>query len=292
MGQSGKGLAMRRLLAVIGVCGALLAAGAALAGPYPDHDDLFVNDYSDVLPPEGEARLRGYLERLKQETGVEMTVLTIPTRRAFDATDSIEEFATGLFNAWGVGNSESNDGILVLVATEDREMRLELGAGYNQGYDVLAQDMVNRYFLPEFRNGNYAAGIEAGTIETISRIARRNAEGMEAEKVESGNGVVTWIAYALMALIGGLVVFGRRIADMIAGMKPCPQCGQRHLSRTHETLQFGTESLGGLRRTTTTCGSCGYRDQRDTPISRTRSSSSGGSFGGGKSSGGGATGRW
>ncbi|MFM2355186.1 MAG: hypothetical protein RLZZ528_922 [Pseudomonadota bacterium] len=283
---------MRRLLGVIGFCAALLAGGGLLAEPFPDYRDLYINDYSDVLPPESEDRLRGYLDRLKTETGVEMTVLTIPTRRAFDATDSIEDFATGLFNAWGIGNAERNDGILVLVATEDREMRLELGAGYNQGYDVLAQDMVNRYFLPEFRNGNYAAGIEAGTVETIARIARRNAEGLEAEKVAGGGGIVTWLTFGLMGLIGGLIVFGRKIADLIAGMKPCPQCGQRHLSRTHETLQFGTETLGGMRRTTTTCRTCGYRDQRDTPITRSRSSSSGGSFGGGKSSGGGATGRW
>lgn len=271
----------------------LLAAAPAAATPYPEHLDLYVNDYSDVLSPEVEDHLRERIRHLKDETGVEMTLLTIPTRRAFDPTPSIEDFATGLFNTWGIGSKELNDGILVLVATEDREMRLELGAGYNQGYDVLARDVVDRYFLPEFQNGDYEAGIKAGTLETIARIARRNAEGLEAEPMSDWGGKVkAWIVWAMMALIAALIVARRFIGDLVTRVRRCPVCGTRHLTRSHETVTEATTGQDGLRRVVTACSSCSYRDARDIPVPAKGRSASGGSFGGGKSSGGGATGRW
>lgn len=271
----------------------VLCAADAPAEPYPSYDDLFVNDLAEVLPDASESEIRGQLEALKAETGIEMTLLTIPTRLHYDASSSIETFATGLFNDWGIGDETRNDGILVLIAPEDREMRLELGSGYDQGYDVLARDMVDRYFLPEFRSGDYDAGIRAGVTETVERIARRHAARLppEALPTQGSGSIAGWIFGAAFAGIAALVVFARRIGDLIAGMRPCPQCGKRGLHRTHETVRAATTSEEGLQRTETQCPSCGYRDTRTTPTPR-RSSSRSGSFGGGKSSGGGATGRW
>src|SRR5690606_18788505 len=109
------------------------------------------------------------------------TVLTIATRGDYDPSPSIEAFATGLFNAWGIGDASRNDGILVLVATNEREMRLELGAAYDQGYDVLAQDIVSRFFLPDIRDGDPARGIVGGSGEVMARIARRHAAALPVE---------------------------------------------------------------------------------------------------------------
>lgn len=271
----------------------------ASAAPYPAYGDLYINDQAGVLGEDEVARLRGDLEKLKTDTGVEMTVLTIPTRGDYEAGGTLEDFATGLFNDWGVGRANLNDGILVFVAVEDREMRIVLGKGYDQGYDVLAQDIVNRWFLPEFRNGNLGAGIVAGSGEVITRIARRHAEGLAPEPVPgSSKGLLDrlfpWAFGAIFAGVIGKMLLGRQIGDWSYRFRRCPACGQRGLHREHVAPEDPVLSTVG--RIITRCRSCNWRDER--PWNRAvgtrsnRGSGGGGSFGGGKSSGGGASGRW
>jgi uncharacterized protein len=166
------GSLLLRALRVLVVLCALPAA--ARADAYPGHADLYVNDYAGVIAPDAETGLRAELQRLREDTGVEMTVLTIPARRDYDALVSVETFATGLFNAWSIGRRDCNDGIRVLVVPDDREMRLELGSGCEEGYDAVARDIADLDFLPRFRKGQYSEGVEAGVAETIRRIARRS----------------------------------------------------------------------------------------------------------------------
>jgi uncharacterized protein len=63
---------------------------------------------------------------------------------------TLEAFATALFNHWGVGKAETNDGVMILVFRDDRAMRLELGAAYGRDWDRVAQDVVERNFLNAF----------------------------------------------------------------------------------------------------------------------------------------------
>jgi uncharacterized protein len=281
----------RLIVAVV----ALLFAIPASADPYPAYRDPFVNDYALAIDDDAEARIRASLETLKAETGIEATVLTIPTRDTYDPSPSLEAFATGLFNTWGIGDATRNDGILILVVTLDREMRIELGAGYDRGYDVLAKSILDRFFLPAFGEGRMSEGIETGTRETVERIARRHAARLPPEALPGATdrtGPVAVIFGAIFAAIAGLIVFGRRIGDFLVRMRACPQCGQKTLSRQSSTLRTPTENMDGLRRDVTTCSNCGYRDSRDVPITARSRSRSSGSFGGGRSSGGGASGKW
>jgi uncharacterized protein len=278
------------------LCFFMLAAAPhpARADAYPAPADPYLNDFAGLVAPDAAARMRDALKSLRDETGVEMTVLTIASRRDYDPSPSIEAFATGLFNDWGIGDAGRNDGILVLVARADREMRIELGQGYDQGYDVLAQDMINRHFLPWFRDDKYSEGIEEGTLETVTRIARRHAEGLAPESVSADR--YGWIVGALVGAIflavGGLILFGRHIGNLVYSLRRCPNCGQRGLHRHSTTVTAATRATTGLRDVIVTCDYCNYRDQRQETIPVRGSSSSGGSFGGGSSSGGGASGKW
>src|SRR5690606_889190 len=134
------------------------------ADPYPASVDLYVNDLAGLIEDGDETALRSDLSALFADTGVEMTVLTIGSRREYDPSPSLEAFATGLFNSWGVGHPERNNGILLLVVRDDREIRVELGAGYNQGYDVYAADIIGR-MTPAFRAGDFSGGIVRATGE-------------------------------------------------------------------------------------------------------------------------------
>lgn len=263
------------------------------AEPYPASSDLFVTDLADILPADEEEALRSELSVLKGETGIETSVVTIPSRGAYDPSPSLEAFATGLFNAWGIGDADRNDGILVLVAADEKAVRLELGKGYNQGYDVLAQDIVNRYFLPDFREGEMARGLLSGTRETVARIARRHARDLPAEALEpeagSGSGF-PWIPAALFAAGVGVVILRRRRGASGAPVaERCPNCGRVSLRPVADTVPG--QSATGPRQRRLYCPDCDYREDRDIPARRREDRDSEG-FGGGKSSGGGATGRW
>lgn len=154
-----------------------LLLALSLAGPvagqqtgYPAPGDRRVNDFAELLEPEEEAELGRMLDDLWHSAGIEATVVTIHSIRDYGTGDrSIEAFATGLLNAWGIGDAERDDGVLLLVAVGDRKVRIELGAGYGAGHDARMQGVIDAEIVPRFRRGDFAAGILAGT-RAITRV--------------------------------------------------------------------------------------------------------------------------
>lgn len=287
---------MPRLFQHLALILCLIWPGALLAQPYPDHRDLYVNDLAGLLTPDETQRLRDQLTRLREDKGVQMTVLTIRSRKDYGASPSIEDFATGLFNDWGIGRKDVNEGILVLVAQADREMRVELGKGYDQGFDPIAQDIVDRNFVPAFRDGQYGAGIEAGVNQIIRRIAEPRAANLPPEKAPFDIGrlvdkALPFTIFGGIAALIGVGFFGRRLSDWSYRYRSCPTCGARGLNRD----RIWPDTVGGYGHLNTWCPHCSYRDDRTwraAPRNRNSDGGGGGSFGGGSSSGGGATGRW
>lgn len=264
------------------------------AQTWPEHRELAVNDYAAIIDDVTEARLRDAIETLRADTGIELTVLTLTSRDDYWPGASLEDFATGLFNAWGIGNSERNDGILVLVLSGDRDMRIELGAGYSTGYDNTAKRIIDNDFLPAFRQGDYSGGIETGTGAVIEKIALRKAAGQEPVETAPPGGAIIGTAIAvvglLITLVTALLVFGRPLFDRL---RRCPSCGQRGLHLSRKVIRKPGRKTKGRGEKTLECDGCGYRSVTPYTIAATSdSSSSGGSFGGGSSSGGGASGSW
>lgn len=265
------------------------------AQTYPDYESIYVNDYANIIDAQTEKRLVDQLKTLRQEHDVEATVLTIDSRKTYGDSPSLEYFATGLFNEWGIGNSDRNDGILILVIRDDREMRVELGSGYGSGFNRAAKETIENYFLPSFRNDKYAQGIERGTTEIIRRIALPFAEG-RPEPADSEVSAKSGGRFAIFIAIIGFVLFSirRKIGDLLIRFRKCPNCGRNGLRRKRETLFSATTTTAGQGKSTTTCDYCDYY-KTDTYMIARRSSSSNvsrGRFGGGSSSGGGASGRW
>jgi len=184
----------------------LLFALPVLAEPFPEHTSTTVNDFADLLEPDYEARLVEVLQKLKTDTGVEMAVVTMATRDDFDAQPSFEAFATGLFNDWGIGNAAKNDGIMVLVMRDDRDMRIELGSGYEQGFDAIAGGIIDDTFLQNFKQDNYRRGIMNGVDDVIVRIATPFANGQAPPEISGGGKASeeddTAVIFALIAAFG------------------------------------------------------------------------------------------
>jgi len=139
----------------------------------PDYQNVYVNDYDNLLNVFSEQKILRYLEQVKLNGGPEITLLTISSLADYNAGPSIEPFATELFNYWGVGDAEQNDGVMILVSAYDRKMRIELGAGYSSSYDQTMKDVIDDYFIPYFKKDQYQQGIENGVVETIYAITGR-----------------------------------------------------------------------------------------------------------------------
>lgn len=141
--------------------------------PYPNPDRGYVTDIGDILTVEEEEKIESWLYTAEKDTDIEIAVVIIESIKDYPGTNnsSIENFATGLFNAYGIGNMPNNKGVLLLVALKDRKARIELGAGYGRRRDQDAQKIMSKKIVPQFRKGNYAKGIINGVQGILKEFA-------------------------------------------------------------------------------------------------------------------------
>lgn len=264
----------------------------------------YVSDYANLIDPETEARLTNRLTELRQELDLELAVVTIETRFDYGDVNSIETFATNLFNTWGIGNATRNDGALIVVARSDREMRIELGESYGPIFDDRMELVIRHHFIPYFKGDQYAQGIEAGTYEAIKRL-QPTYDITDPSTLESPS-LLTYfkrtsfwrfiqdkLPILVFLAILGFLYFENRMRDVLVGLKRCPNCNRRQLQRKRTIEREATPKTRGKELLETTCSGCEFESQehRSIPVYTSSSSGSGG-FGGGSSSGGGASGRW
>lgn len=205
----------------------LLLAHSAQAQNYPDYDDLYVNDYANIVSASSERSLRAKLQELKEARDIEFTVLTIPSMTDYGHQGAIEPFATGLFNTWGIGDADRNDGILLLVASEDRRLRVELGSGYSRSFDLEMKRIIDRTITPEFKEDRYFEGIDSGVNDIIYAVTDRFPGEYEANAVtRTVNGTWRFIQKFAAWVIG----IGTPIAGFL-GFK-----AYRHIRRTRRRI--------------------------------------------------------
>jgi uncharacterized protein len=141
--------------------------------PFPNPDAGYVTDIAGLLTPDEEERIERWLWQVESKRGVEIIVVTIRSIRDYPGapSGSIESFAQGLFDKYGIGNMPENNGVLLLVASKDRKARIELGAGYGRSRDGDARRIMSREIVPRFKGGDYPAGIIDGVRALIREFA-------------------------------------------------------------------------------------------------------------------------
>ena len=138
--------------------------------PYPMPDRGYVTDLAGLLTDEQEERLEGWLYTTEKENGVEIVVVTIFSIADYPGTanGSVESFATGLFNKYGIGNLPANNGVLLVVAVKDRKARIELGSSYGRNRDRDANRIMQNKIVPQFKQDRYDEGIIDGTRAIVA----------------------------------------------------------------------------------------------------------------------------
>jgi uncharacterized protein len=126
-----------------------------------------VVDGANLIPADREQALSGRLAALERQAGPQFVVVTVPT---LDSA-SIEEFGLALGRNWRIGDARRNDGVLLIVAPNERRVRIEVGTGLeNVLTDPLCAQILARDVLPAFRRGDMVGGIEAGSAAVIARL--------------------------------------------------------------------------------------------------------------------------
>ena len=190
----------RRLILLLALAGAWLAAPASAQPQFPELTGRVV-DNADLLSSEEEAALTAKLEALETQSQRQLVVATIPDLQGYDISD----YGYQLGRAWGLGDAQRNDGALLLVAPNDRKVRIEVGYGL-EGYltDALSALIIQNQILPRFRDGDFPGGIEAGTDAIIAQLqlppeeaAKIAAEASKARESDGGFpiGVMIWLAF-------------------------------------------------------------------------------------------------
>ena len=177
--------------------GVMATPAVAAQVPVPSYSAR-VLDTTGTLNTAQIAALTAQILALEADTRAAVVVFMLPST----GEDSIEEYATRVFEKWKPGDAGRDDGILILVATEDRRMRIEVGQGLEGSMpDVLAGRIIDQQMKPRFRNNDYAGGLEAA----ISHIGARVRGDVEPPDADPGG--VTPFGWAFFAaLLWGFAV--------------------------------------------------------------------------------------
>jgi uncharacterized protein len=164
---------------VVGVLRALrgLAVFAILAAPAYAQElpELTrpVNDFANVVDPASEQRMEAIIRSLQQTTGDVVVVATVDTIAPYGNT---REYANKLFEnrGRGIGQRGKDNGLLIVLAVRERRVEVEVGYDLEQFItDGFSGETSRQYMAPEFRSGNYGAGLLAGVERIVSRIAEQ-----------------------------------------------------------------------------------------------------------------------
>ena len=158
-----------RLAISLSICLGLLleSASAAVESPKPEG---WVTDRAGFLDVTTRNQLERLLAEVERKSGVEIAVVTLPTL----AGRSVEEVAVELFQAWGIGKKGKDEGVLLLVARNERKIRIEVGYGLEGTIpDGLAGEIIRDTITPRFRQGRFAEGIETGVRQIVGTVAKQ-----------------------------------------------------------------------------------------------------------------------
>lgn len=270
---------MKKALLALGF---LTAAETAVAREFPKPQGA-VSDFAGVLDADARARLTSLAAGLENKTTAELAIVTVPSLEG----DTVENAANALFNAWGVGKKGKDNGVLILLAVQDRKTRIEVGYGLEGTLnDGLCGEIIRAKMIPEFKAGRLAAGLEAGA-QSVATIVRGGAVEFPAEstRVEDRSWYPWLLGFLVVLFFGGLGYVFILLAVLKTGVSfagalvsGLAALGLRYLfAGPDHPIQHAL--WGGGRGGGGSFGSGGF-------------GGGGGGFGGGSSGGGGASGSW
>jgi uncharacterized protein len=194
---------LRLAVACLLACACGLASAQAKQAAIPALDSPVV-DTTATLTPAQERQLEQQALALQQRKGSQLQVLVVPSTQP----ETIEQYAVRAFEQWKLGREAVDDGVLLVVAKDDRRVRIEVGYGLEGAIpDITAGRIIQEYLAPRFRAGDYAGGIGDATARIVALIdGEPLPEPMADHRPERSGGGSGWlvalfVAYVIASLV-------------------------------------------------------------------------------------------
>ena len=188
------------------------------------------------------------LYALEQQTGIETVVAVVPSIGETDCFD----FCHQLLNKWGVGKKDKNNGLVILLVTDQRCIQFYTGYGLEGVLpDAICKRIQTKYMIPYLKDGNWDAGMVAGLKATCQRLDGSMENASLAEPGDGGSFDFFLALFCFFAIGGGLAFFAARKQSR------CPNCGKHQLQRSGSRL---VSRINGVKTEdiTYTCRNCGH----------------------------------
>ncbi len=209
-------------LLLIGIAFTFSELGAQNVLAKPSTPQL-VNDVAGVLSPAEKQALENKLVAIDDSSSNQIAVVILPTLDGYP----IEEYAIKLFRDWGIGNKKTNNGVLLLIAINDRKIRIEVGYGLEGAIpDITANSIINNDIKPAFKAGAYYEGIDKAT-DDLSKAAVGEYKVARKKKGKGTGGsflLFVIIVFVIVAIVGrkggngGSHIGGGGFSDMATGI--------------------------------------------------------------------------
>lgn len=292
----------KKFLVIVAVLSAILVS----AWSVPDYYN-YVNDFINVIAPAEEAELNSLAQKVEQEKGVQIAIVTVNVSQ--DITP--KEMATELFNKWGVGSKGKDNGLVLLLALDPdgtkggNEIQIEVGYGL-EGIlpDAKVGRIIDDYMISDLSGKEYGKAFISG-VKALSSVIYQDPSMAPESKSNSfmdeiGPEIIVFFVIALIVIVSGSA------AGSFYTRPKCPKCGTRMKIENEQIVERATYSHAGSGIRYFYCPKCGNRGSKSyiipkktyvPPVIISGGGRKGGGFGGGfggfggGSSGGGGAGR-
>ena len=220
----------------------IFIALGAFADDVPGYSG-YVNDYAILITEKDKASMESVAKEVEEKTGAQIAILTVKSMSPYT---SIDEFGMAVAEKWKVGEKDKDTGIIIILAMEERKVRIEVGYGL-EGIinDAKAGRIIDNTMMPYFRGGDFSAGLRRGVFKIADIIGTElNVELDEQIKMQDN----TFTERLCMLIF--FIIFVSIFLMMIRRMKNAKRTGRRYYGSSFGAMYpgygHGRGSFGGF----------------------------------------------
>ncbi len=186
------------VLKYLAICLFLILPLAISAQDLPENPTGHVNDFADMLTQTEEQRLETKLRNYRDTTTTVIAIATLNNLQGYP----VEEIGTRLFNNWNLWEGDKDNGILILIAKDERQMRIEVGYGLEGAVpDVMAGRIIREILTPRFKQGQFYTGLDVASSAVIQLASGEYTGQLTAENSSSGqDDISSFIVFILFII--------------------------------------------------------------------------------------------
>ena len=183
----------------------MLCIITAFSQEIPVKSGTLVTDYTNTLSASDKSKLENKLVAYNDSTSTQVAIVIMRSTGDYD----INQYGVELLRKWGIGSKEKNNGVLILVAIEDRKMSIQTGYGAEGALpDIVTQQIIQNDMKPHFKQSDYYGGLDAATDDIIKAMKGEYKADAKKVKGKSDGSPVGFIIIIVIVIL--IMIFRKR----------------------------------------------------------------------------------